>query len=176
MRGRRLSSRALAQALIWHQGYGARHMRDVCTVELSLPHMIPAQACEAARQRQQKRSVARALTRGDGGGVWENCAMLCTLKAAYQLVMPWPVSNHHVRTMSADAITDLLTVQSAMACRGPMLCRCARLSGVIIEHGQVGYHGLLPSCLLRLRLSAASGPFLAPWSLIDGRLFWNRLL
>ena len=52
--------------------------------------------------------------------------------------MPWPVSNHHVRTVSADAITDLLTVQSAMACRGPMLCRYARLSGVIIEHGQVG--------------------------------------
>ena len=31
-----------------------------------------------------------------------------------------------------------------------MLCRCVRLSGVIIEHGQVGYHGLLPSCLRRL--------------------------
>ena len=56
--------------------------------------------------------------------------MLCTLKAAFQLVMPWPVSNHHVRTVSADAITDLLTVQSAMACRGTMLCRCAQLSGV----------------------------------------------
>ena len=95
--------------------------------------------------------------------------MLCTLKAAYQLVMPWPVSNHHVRTVIADAITDLLTVQSAMACRGPMLCRCAQLSGVIIERGQVGYHGLLPSCLRRL--SAASLPCDMA---TDGRLFLEQ--
>ena len=136
-------------------------MQDACTVELSLPHIIPARASERQHVRGSKSEASGpgARTRGDGGAAWEDHTLLCTLKAAFQLVMPWPVSNHHVRTVSADAITDLLTVQSAMACRGPMLCRCARLSGVIIEHGQVGYHGLLPSCLLRLRLSAASLPF-----------------
>ena len=42
MHGRR--SRTLAHAVIWHQGYSARHMRDACTVEPSLPHTIAAHA------------------------------------------------------------------------------------------------------------------------------------
>ena len=139
-------------------------MQDACTVELSLPHMIPAQARERQHVRGSKSEASPGRTHVAMAvlpGRIIRCSARCmhALKAAFQLVMPWPVSNHHVRTVSADAITDLLTVQSAMACRGPMLCRCARLSGVIIEHGQVGYHGLLPSCLLRLRLSAASLPF-----------------